>query len=157
VRMTNSAKRALAQLTEEWSQYHQQEININTAVRDFQAVLARARDDHSKWPTVVMDWTMPEQKDALYSFIPAAMTTSSPDYPIEAEYIALNGVVSQSSIFPAWNPRMSWLTLCVAYTLSCTTDGSRQSGAVCSQNGAYLDLPPQTWSPVHHILKLHYE
>jgi hypothetical protein len=104
VRMTNSAERALAQLTEEWSQYHQQEININTAVRDFQAVLARARDDHSKWPTVVMDWTMSEQKDALYSFIPAAMTTSSPDYPIEAEYIALNGVVSQSSIFPAWKP-----------------------------------------------------
>jgi hypothetical protein len=98
VMMTNKAKQALVRVTEKWSQYHQQDININTAVRDFQAILAHARDENSKWPAVVMDWTMSEQKNALYYFIPAAMTTPSPDYPIEAEYIALNGLVSHAFI-----------------------------------------------------------
>lgn len=101
VMMTNSARDALLNVCELWSQYNQQQLNFNTAVSGFQAILARARNDHSQWPTVVMDWTMPEQKDAIYHFVPEAMTTHSQDYPVEAEYIAVNGVVSYSLIFPS--------------------------------------------------------
>jgi hypothetical protein len=49
-----------------------------------------------------MDWTMTETKDAIYHHVPAAMTTNSPNYPVEAEYIALNGVVSYPFIIPFW-------------------------------------------------------
>jgi hypothetical protein len=102
VMRTPRARGALAELAERWSEFHQRQINTNAVITKFQGVLATANHDHSKWPTMVMDWTMTERKDAVYHHVPAAMTTNSPNYPVEAEYIALNGVVSFSFTVFFW-------------------------------------------------------
>lgn len=144
IMMTNRARAALLRVTEQWSQQHQVQLDCETAVAGFQAVLIRARNDLSTWPTVVMDWTISEKIDAIYHGVRADVTSDNQPFSLKAEYIRLNGVVCHSvtiftmTSFGQFANRSEY----VAYTLSCTRYDSTQSRAVYSQIRAYLDLLP---------------
>jgi hypothetical protein len=96
---TNRAKRALENLGRQWVAEHQQTLDCVSAADSFQVLLGRAELWGGEWLTTIMDWTMPDEIIAAYHEAPADGPGPNTPYPLQNDWIRLNGVVSFLLIF----------------------------------------------------------
>jgi hypothetical protein len=96
---TNRAQCAMRQLAIRWAHAHKKVMNDRYAVQTFQQTLKQVEQDPSKWPTMVMDWTMEEDEDAITWRNPKDTNVrSSETFPLGYDLIAINGVVRSPAI-----------------------------------------------------------
>lgn len=94
--MTVKATAQLKIIAQTWLSENNRVGDPDYLARKFQRYLQDASYDLSIWPTVIMDWTLGPDQDAVQARNPATRTgpMNAPHYPYHDDHFCLNGVVS---------------------------------------------------------------